>query len=434
MKRFSLLSVLLLALALLGPIRAAGDVLDRDSDSIFYVDGLLADTLDTEGGKEPQYFRTDLKRYPLVDAKRKPLTAPGMTPMPFSINLPPRGEAMRNLQAADTYALQRDWNRALAEVQRGLEIDPGNMLLLRKGAALAALARKFGVADDYFRRVVEGAPNNVAFVAGRAGVLVRLLRFKEAQALVDRALELDARYLAARFNRACLRIAGGEGPIAGDEWDDSTTEEIVTLANWLDADREDYTRALSEAGYAALCDLVVGPGTRERLRDIAGGIGKAAAAYAAGRWGDCEAALQGVQALGARGMGLQMDVGRCKYEKGEHEAAAAILKELAAKYGQLPIVLFNYAYVLIHTGRYADAALVLEKARAIDPIDTKTAFALACAYAGGGKINQAWPILSELAASNPTTFSEWMEGDEPYLKVIRGDPRYARVGEAPAAP
>jgi hypothetical protein len=69
----------------------------------------------------------------------------------------------------------------------------------------------------------------------------------------------------------------------------------------------------------------------------------------------------------------------------------------------------------------------LEKAVELDPADGQSSFALACAYAGAGRANEAWKILEQLIESRPSDLREWAEGTQPYLKAIQNDARYPRL-------
>ena len=277
-----------------------------------------------------------------------------MTPPPSRIRSPiqaagfTQAEAQANLQAADVYAKQQNWSQALAEIQQGLELDPDNLLLIRKAAAFAALARKFGVADEYFQKVLNAYPDSLLFLTGRAGVLIRLHRLKEADELVQKALAMDPTFLAARFDRLCVQIARGDTDISAGGWDLLNTDEVVELANWLDADKQDYVKALSPEGYKKLCDIVLGPGTDARLMEIVGFLKKAGLAFQAGQWADAEAALSKVKNAGVRAVGIDVDIGKCLYEKGDKGAALARFKALADQYPKAGSVLYDYAYVLIN--------------------------------------------------------------------------------------
>lgn len=413
---------LVAAASLLCPARA--ELMVNQANSIFDVDGLLVEDLDTGEGEAGNYFHAEIKKFPLVERRRPPMAGPPPVRTPILAGMPPSGEAMGHLRAAEVFAGQEEWSQALNEIQQGLEIEPGNMLLVSKGAAFAALARKFGVADEYFRRVVEAYPDNIHFLAGRAGVLVRLLRLDEAEDLIQRALGINPEYLAARFDAVCVRIAKGDPEPANEKWDALSLEEATELANWLDADRQDYVSALSETGFSVLCDTVLGKDTHGNLRPVVASFRAARGALERGKWAEAEAALQKARDLGVQAMGVEMTMGRCIYEKGEKELALGMLKDLAARYPRDAGVQYNLAYVLMNLSQYAAAAAALEQAWKSAPEDDQTRFALACAYAGQGQMDRAWPILSRLARLRPEDLRTWMEGDKPYLQAIRKDPRY----------
>ena len=402
------------------------ELVARQPDSIFDVDGLRVDNSGSEAVVTNDTFRAGIKPYPIMDV-RQPIVTPG----PSLIRSAAQGsgsaqEAVRaNLQAADVYAKQQNWSQALAEIQRGLEIEPDNLFLVRKAAAFAALARKFGVADEYFQRVLKAYPNSLSYLTGRAGVLIRLFRLKEADELVQKALSIDPSCLAARFNSLCVQIARGDTDIPVGGWDLLTTGDVIELAQWLDADKQDYMKALSPEGYKKLCDIILGPGTSTRVKEIISLLKSTGLTYRAGQWADSQELLSKVKKAGVRAVGIEVDIGRCLYEKGDKSAAVAHFKSLADQYPKASSVLYDYAYVLINMDLYRQAGEVLERVCELNPKDGQAAFALACSYAARGQMDQAWPILTRLASSHAGEIPTWLAGDKPYQKAIRKDPRYA---------
>ena len=410
---------------------ARAELVARQPDSIFDVDGLMADYSEPEPVTTGEVFSAGIKQFPLMDV-RKPL----LTPRPSSMRAPvqassfSQGAARANLQAADVYAKQKDWSKALAEIQQGLELDPSNPLLIRKAAAFAALARKFGVADEYFQRVLIAYPDSAAFLTGRAGVLIRLLRLKEADELVRRALAIDPAFLAARFDKLCVQIARGDADIQESGWDILITDDVAELANWLDADRQDYVNALKPEGYTKLCSIVLGPGTDARVTEIVGFLKSARTASASGQWAAAGEQLSNVKNAGVRAVGIDVDIGRCLYQKGDKNAALAHFKALADRYPKVGSVLYDYAYVLINMEMYSQAGEVLERACELNPEDGQAAFALACTYAAVGQMDKAWPILTLLASTHAADMPAWMTGDKPYQEAIRKDSRYDSLKKA----
>lgn len=413
-------------LAASGGLSAArAELVARQPDSIFDADGLMADYSEPEPVATNRVFQAGIKQFPLLDV-RKPLMAPRPSNVgstgPMKTHLP--GPSRAGLLKADEFARQQDWPRALAEIQQALEMDPANPQLITKAAVYAALARKFTLADEYFQRVLIVYPDSVVFLTGRAGVLIRLLKLKEANALVERALAIDPAFLAARFDKLCLQIALGETDLLDEGWELLNTDNVVDVANWLDADKQDYMNALKAEGYSRLCDIVLGPGTAPRVTEIVSLLRSARMASAGGQWAVVASELSKVQKAGVRALGIGVDIGRALFQKGDPNAALAHFKALADRYPKVGSVLYDYSFVLISMSMYEEAGAVLERVCQLDPKDGQAAFALACTYAARGQMDKAWPILTRLAASNPADMPSWMTGDKPYQVAIRKDPRY----------
>lgn len=410
---------------------APAALVTEKSDSIFSVDGLMVDSSEEEekdAVPDSKFYQIEMKRFPMPLQNRRPGMPSGSAGAEKQgVSSVPRDVVMKYANDADSFARQQDWNRALNEVQRGLELAPEDMTLLRKAAAYAALARRFAVADEYFARVLKAYPESVPFLTGRAGVLIRLLKLQDADAVLRKAFEIEPNYLTAKFNYLCLQIARGDQRLVPGPWETLNTEELISMINWLDADRVDYIMALKEEGYALLCDVTLGKGTSVHVGDIAGDLKQVRAALSGGNWAKAEADIRRLMGLGVQAMGLRMDLARCRFEQGDRDSALTILKDAADRHQGISSVQYNYAFVLMDLERYGEAATVLELARQLDPNDGQTGFALACAYAGQNLMDKAWPILTRLAQTHPEQMGFWMKGDQPYLKAIRGHPDYART-------
>ena len=429
----------LLAVFAVWTVASRAELVVQSRESIFDVDGLKVDSLDIEASRTGKYFHAEVKQFPLIDRSQPaaPLSLPPVRGA-SRVGASPRGEAYDRLKAAEVYASQADWEKSLNEIQQALELEPNNMILIRRGAAVAALARKYGAADELFRRVVEANPDDIAFLTGRAGVLIRLLRLKEADEMVQRALKIDPNYLTARFDLACIQIARGDASPSRSDWDRLTTDELLQVANWLDADQVDYVAALSDKGFAELCRVVLGSDAGPNLKIVLESLRQASDALRANQWPDVERALRHLKTLGVSTVGTEMDIARAESEAGQKESAVAALQALSVRFPTTPSVLYNQAFILINMEKYSDAAAVLEKELQLDPNDAQARFALGCAYAALGQMDKTWPLLQALAVSNPSDMRSWMVGDEPYLIAIRKDPRYSELvagaarGVAPA--
>ena len=403
--------------------------------SIFYVDGLMVgEKLSPPPNME--VFTGELKKYPLVDVKPAfRFTAPYMADngRPASSR---RLEVFERQRSAESFMEEKDWDQALTEIQKALVADPDDMNLVQQAAALAALARKFGLAEVYFRRFVSMNPGNVQYLVGWAGVLIRLYRFDEAESVVKHALQLRPDDLGARFNSVCIAVLKGRAELIRQDWLAPTTSEMEMMANWLDADRTDLLSVMGEEGFKTFCGIVLGPGTDGRLREAVGLLREFRNANQGRNWALIEQLVERGRTMGLHEAGLSLDLAHALYETGKRDMARNLLRDLADQYSKSISVLYNYGFVLITERDYARAAMTLEKAVRLSPQDGQLAFALACAYAGKGSMDQAWSILTELTRTHPQNMESWLEGDQPFLVAIRRDPRYAQLvaalhGEAP---
>jgi tetratricopeptide (TPR) repeat protein len=415
---------------------ARGDLIADGQVTTFQVGGLWAEDLNAEtyagGGK---FFEAAIYQKPLIEPRRRvPMVAPPSGVAPVIEVSPSSGRAADSLRTAEAYAAGQDWKMALAAIQAALDEEPNNLMLLRRAAAYAALARKFGVADEYFRRALEQDPKDIAFLAGRAGVLLRLARLQEAEQLAERALAIQPRYLSARFVLTCSRIArDGDVPDVGG-WERLFTEQVAEVAQWLDADRADYEAVLTAAGFQKACDIMVGPESGQRIGEVAMLLKRAAGSLQRRQWQDALSLLQSLEGLRLRAMGIRMDMARCLFDLDKKEEAEKLLRDLVRRYPDMPIVHFNHGVALIRLSRFEEAARAVENALKLDPNSNYSFFAMACCYAGMGDMDKAWTYMRRIAPEVRSQVEEWAKGDDAYLKAIRGDPRYAdfvRSGVAP---
>ncbi len=394
------------------------------ADSIFYVDGLAVDDMEAGAGDRPAgdtVFKAGVTDGPLNQKFRSLSIGAGS-----ESEEPAPGLVRRESGPAE----EAQWGKRLDETLKLLESEPDNVALLGRAASLAALTRRFDLADRIFPRYLQARPADATFLVGYAGVLMRLGRLDEAQTMVDRALAADVRNLAAHFNRLVLRLARGEPPDDQQEWETLTMAFISLVAGWLDADRQDLIGILGESKYLQLCDITLGAGTGSHIHQIATLVRAYTEAAAGQDWAKAEVIIRQVLQMGVAGAGPSRALTRCLYERGYKNDARELLRQLAAKYpGQFDLQ-FNYGLALIDTGDYSGAEKAFERARQIDPANPQGAFALACAYAAQDQMDRAWSLLQDLADTHPELMPGFMDGAAPYLKAIRADPRYPALMQA----
>lgn len=395
----------------------------------YYVDGMLVDQYkqsDPEEAAAPVAGPNtmSLRDAPAAGGAPQPSVAPA--PKAPGVALPPAGKALEHLRAANMFVEKKEWDKALEEIQRGLESDPQNALLLRRGSAVAALAKNFTAADDYYRRLLMVDPNSVAFMNGRASVQIRLRQFVPAQVLTDRALELQPGDLLARFNRLLLKVIRNE-PLEGESWSDLLTFDAAQVANWLEADKADYLQMMSAEQFALACQTALGAGLGDKLSDAVGVLRRLGQAQRLQQWDKVLAIVQEARGMGLQAMGLEMDQARAVMEQGDRDQARSIMKSLSERFPEHPQVLYNYGYILIEDGSYAEALALLDRAYAKIPNHPQIAFARACMLSENNRIDEAWPILAGLIRDYPAETRTWLQEEDPYLAKIKADPRYQEL-------
>ncbi len=415
---------LLIGLTILCCFHASGD-------SIFFVDGLAVDSLKSseESPTEEAFFSAKLQRFPLVDRKRPfglfQLSLAGQRPKSQQTSpLWGSDRGMRHMKRAQMFVDSGSWERARVEIEKALTYTPDNAYLLRRAAALSAIARKYGVADGYFQRCLAMDPENVPFLIGYAGVLLRLQRFDEAQQLVDRALAIEPNYLAALFNQAFLHVLQGDVGAMEDNWSEQNLQGILQLAGWLDADRDEFIKILSKEGFQLLCRMIIGENSDQHLKEIVEQTGRALSSIADKHYEYAVPPLQRLSSFELHSFWPDLTLAESYYRIGRETESGALLARTARKHPESIYVWFNIGVIQVQAEKYDNAIKAFMKVVDLSPDYRQGKFALACAYAGKGEMETAWPILVDLSAWNSDTLKRWMEGDKHYLQVIRNDPRY----------
>ena len=108
----------------------------------------------------------------------------------------PRSTEFRSA-LAEAYAQKRDDNRALAELEAILELDPGNVAALRAAAALYLRHDMSEKALAALEKLATFDKNNAAVEADLAAAYAANNRLDEAGKTFDRALSLDPRNVSA---------------------------------------------------------------------------------------------------------------------------------------------------------------------------------------------------------------------------------------------
>ena len=131
--------------------------------------------------------------------------------------------------------------------------------------------------------------------------------------------------------------------------------------------------------------------------------------------------------MGLRALGLEMDHAHAVMEQGDREQARAIMQSLSERYPEHFQVLYNYAFILIEVGAYADALPLLDRAYQKMPMQPQIGFARACMLAEAGRMDEAWLLLTELIRAYPAETRTWLREEDPYLQKIKTDSRFSEL-------
>ncbi len=393
---------------------------------VVLMDGLLVDRLEERSGPTPD-TRPEPRR-PIESLFEAP-------PDTLSLDLPSieqpaaaEDEVVRRRRAAEMHFRDRRWESALREYQQLMRLRPGHLPYLKRAAMVASLAGRYGTADVLFRDVIQAEPNEVNYLAAWGNVLIRLKRMDEAQDVLDRALALNPDHLLARYNQLLLNMAQDDAVVDFDFWDYRPFPAVVNTAAWLTSDADDLARYLGPDRFNHMVRTALGGLSDDRLADFNRTVHSAWMNLEREEWRGAYDLLTRAQELGSELPFLQLERIRCLVELGEVDEAVLKVESLVSAHDPVPELLYGYAFILIKAGVYERAIPALRELLEARPESTESRFALACAYAGAARMDDAWPILEDLAQEHPNRFPVWMEGDAPYLEAIRADPRYGELG------
>lgn len=173
------------------------------------------------------------------------------------------GHAMLYRWRGHRHLSLREFDRALADLTRGLEIDPANYGILFHLGIIRFIRGEFPAAADLFRRAQPLAPNPGELAGStdwRWMSLARAGRLAEAQAMLDQrpdSLPVDPNYGYAR-RLALYRGAIPPGELLREGDDDVTVATLAYgLGNWYlvrgdtASARAMFQRSVASGGWAA---------------------------------------------------------------------------------------------------------------------------------------------------------------------------------------
>lgn len=389
--------------------------------SYVFVDGILVDRLTEDAGLEAVSPPSGPPSFELRDVlNRKEEIAPEDP------------EWNRRSEAAARTFKENRWEAALREYQALLRRKPDHLPSIERAAVAASLAHRYGVANAYYAQVIQARPDDVPFLVGWAGALLRSRRFDEASSRLDSASRLEPTNLSLRYNQRILQVALGQQEVDPEYWAQLPTPQLAEIAAWLNVDRVELSALLSIDGFEQLTRDLLGMPSAEGLEEVAEGLRTSQRAVQAKDWPSAIIAFTAVGERGVARYSVNMEWARCLMEAGQMGEALNRLWSLYEAHPDRLETGYNLGFALLRSAQYDAAMDLFDEILQHVPSDPEVRFARVCALAGAGRMEEAWPEFSALAEAYPDRIPLWMEGDRPYLQVLRANPRYpGLLGESP---
>ena len=389
------------------------------------MDGLMLER--HEGYTDSAPDMTPEPRRPVESLFRAPPDTLSLDILPTEVPTTTDDEVARRRRAAEMHVNERRWESALREYRQLIRLQPGHLPYVERAALVATLAGQYASADAYYRDIIQVMPNHVNYLAAWGNILIRLMRTDEAQDVLQRALDLNPDHLMAQHSVLLLKSVRGES-VDSDFWAYRTFREIVEVSEWMAADASEWNRLLGPDYFDRVVRTSLGGLSAEHLSEFNRLMRNALEYVRREEWRSAHDLLTRAQDLGADLPFLQLERIRCLVEMGELREGVRLVESLVAAHRPTTELRYGYAFIMIKAGEYERAITALEKLVVEHPEDRpEIRFALACAYAGAGRLDEAWPILTALAETHPRRFPDWMAGDAEYLRAIRADPRYGEL-------
>lgn len=397
------------------------------SDSIFYMDGLAVDRLAGTEAERASYEEIDM---PIFELKPIPRRAPPLPP-PALVRPPERGgttipatQVQVHMERGAEYFQASRWQDALSEFLQADSLAPNNPAIMERVAVAAALTRNYDTAEIYFTRYLEANPDRITHLTGLAGVLVRQGDYRRARDILDRVIASEPDHISAHLNLLLIEYATGGHITSAFDWSHLSLRDTISVAQWLRGDRAELESLVSADVYRALVERALGRGAYGHLDIIPDQLFAYVDATQNNHRDEARRVLLRILDYGVRNRGTLSEMAHLHLLAGEYRESMDIMAVLAERYPDTPRISYNYGLTLVKNERYAEAIDAFEREMAVDPDYPDARFALACAFAGLGRMDEAWPVLQKLAADYPGRMAEWVEGDDAYLVAIRSDPRY----------
>lgn len=336
--------------------------------------------------------------------------------------------AQEHADRAEEFISQDNLEEAVREIDKALLRDPENMLMLGRAGLIYAAARHYEEASSMLRIYLQNLPDQVNHLAAWGGVLLRLNDMKLAESMLSRSLEMDPNSLMAHYQMDVLMLLQERPLTETTFWPLLEIVRFRMVLGFLLSDRSELEVLLGAERLELLCDRIVGPRTGpllEMIRDTLDQFAENERSQT--RDASVTAALcEKLINTGMHNQSIFMTLAQAYYETDRMDDAWKIIRVVQSKYPDYQNAWFNGGLIALQVKNYELAETMFRRALALKQ-DGVSYFALACAYASQGKMDEAWTLLHQLGRTDPESLGQWLEGDSAYLLAIKKDPRYAEI-------
>ena len=390
---------------------AGGDQFERR-------DGYLLDLLHRSPQEAP------VEEEPGLDLRRPGGGRPGRG---GQLDLQADRERSQLQRQAEEHAAVGRWAEVLQQYQALIRLQPGHRAYYMRAAVAATLAGRYAEADSYFAHLSQRQSLEPAVLAAWAKVLIHLERWADARATLQTGLSSDPSHVLCQYYRLVVDVQAGRVSGADAFWLYRRPAELIAALNVLLSERAYLSGQLGSAGLQTLVTALCGPVLPVDLAEVLDELAVAQRSVAAGTWREALLALRAAQRLGVDRPLVAMEIARCELELSFPERAMERAEAVWAAHPGQADVAYAFGYILIKAGEYDRAVDLLADLQRGALSRPDIDFSLACALAGADRMDEAWPILYALYHLHPESFARWMEGDAPYLRAMRADPRFREL-------
>jgi len=332
------------------------------------------------------------------------------------------------LMRAEEYMEAGELDEACDQIDIARLRDPDSILLLGRAAIIYSAAQRYQEASALFRLFLQHYPRQSNYLAAWGGTLIRLNEMDQAQVMLERAIVLDPDNVAAQFQLCILNILQDRDEV-WLAWNRIALSKLRNVLSWLTTERKALLTLLTPEQFQRLGEISVGNGDSDELKkslDLMSQLTKAMP----NEGGDYEQIVEKCTQLldmNINNLWLKIILAQAYFEEGVSLDAWRLIRSIQKENPTFRPAWYNGGFLALQKKEYKAAGIMYEKALRLEETGD-CFFALACAYAGQGRHDDAWAIITQLNQTDRRALRHWLEGDKEYLQLIKSNPRYPELG------